>query len=283
MKISVVIGTYNQKDTLKLVLESLFKQSLSPQEYEIIVIDSSSNDGTDAMLEHLEPTCHLNYIRQENRGKSAARNRGIREARSEIILLTDADMVADQKLLEEHLKAHQLKKSAAFEGLTINPDGKPYIKEKLRPGKKLKWVYFLTGNLSIPKRYLWEAGMFDENFQGYGWEDLELGYRLNRMRVPLYYLPSAVNHHKHSLSSLDMLQRKYNMGKSAAYFYEKHPNFEIKLFLGLNPIAMGIFHFLKQHPQWIKKIKNQYLLEEYYYRLGLTEELEKIRQRKGRS
>lgn len=281
MKISIVIGTYNQKNVLKRTLESLFHQTLSPELYEIQLIDSSSNDGTDKMIEELTPTCRFDYLRMENRGKAAARNIGIKQATGEIVLLTDADMVADPKLLEEHLLAHEKRKDASFEGLTINPDGRPYIKVRLKPMQKLKWSYFLTGNLSIKRELLIEAGLFDENFKGYGWEDLELGYRLHQMKVPLFYLPSAVNHHRHPVSQEGMVERKYEMGRSAALFYKKHPNFGIKMFIGMNPLAMGIFHFIKNHPRLLESIKRKapgsgfyrYILEEYQYRLGLAEGL----------
>jgi glycosyltransferase involved in cell wall biosynthesis len=284
MKISVVIGTYNQKHVLQKTLESLFHQTLSPELYEIQLIDSSSTDGTEAMVAGLKPTCRFDYVRVENQGKTAARNLGIKKATGEIIFLTDADMAADPKLLERHLLAHEKKPNACFEGLTINPDGKPYIKALLWPGKKLKWAYFLSGNLSIKKTAIVEAGLFDENFKGYGWEDIELGYRLSQMRVPLFYLPSAINHHHHPVSDADMVERKYQMGRSAALFYKKHPNFVIRMFLGLNPLAMGVFRIINKRPPLLNNIRSKaarsgffrYLLAEYQYRLGLTEGLSKL-------
>lgn len=273
MKLSVVIGTYNQRDVLKKTLEALFHQTLSPEYYEIQLIDSSSTDGTAKMVEELKPTCRFNYRRVDNQGKTFARNLGIKQAVNEIIFLTDADIIADKCLLAEHLNAHKNGRNAAFEGLEIDTDGKPYIKARLRPGQKLKWAYFLSGNLSLRKETIVKAGLFDERFTGYGWEDIELGYRLFKMKIPLLYLPSAINYHHHPVTYTDMLKRKYELGKSAAYFYKKHPNFWIKMFLGMNPLAMGIYHFLKTHPQALKQIKNQYILEEYQYRLGLEEGL----------
>jgi glycosyltransferase involved in cell wall biosynthesis len=284
MKISVVIGTYNQKHVLKKTLESLFHQTLSPELYEIELIDSLSSDGTEKMVEELKPTCRFNYQRVANKGKAYARNLGIKQAAGEIIFLTDADMEAEPNLLEEHWHAHQRKPNGSFEGLTINPDGKPYIRERFRSLKKLKWSYFLTGNLSVPRAALIEAGLFDENFKGYGWEDIELGYRLYQMRIGLYYLPAAVNHHHHPVSREGMLDRKFEMGRSAALFYKKHPNFTIKMFLGLNPLAMAIYRFIKKHPALLTKIERkaanspfyQYLAEEYHYRRGLEERLSNI-------
>ncbi|MFA4905252.1 MAG: glycosyltransferase family 2 protein [Candidatus Margulisiibacteriota bacterium] len=280
IKLSVVIGTYNQKEKLEKSLRSLFKQTMSPALYEIVVVDSQSADGTEEMVKALP----VKYLRQENLGRPGARNRGIAEAKGEIILLTDADMLADINLLYEHLKAHEKHPAAAFEGLTYNllenKKTAPYIKEKLRSGQKLKFSYFLTGNLSIRKQTLLDIGGFDQDFAGYGWEDIELGYRLMKAGIPLYYLPSAVNFHDHPVAAEDMLKRKYHMGRSARIFYQKHPNLEIKYYLGMNPLAMGIFEFIKKQPKLLIFIANKakfsgfyrYILEEYHYRLGLAGE-----------
>ncbi len=289
MKISVVIGTYNQQDSLKTVLGSFTKQTLPASEFEIVVVDSSSTDGTAQMVRSLSLPYQLNYFRLENKGKAYARNQGVAQAKAEVILLTDADMVADPELLTQHVALQDKYGDVAIEGVTLNlkkelsaeeltpdsPDVEPYIKQKLKPEQKLKWAYFLSGNLSIRKQTLIKAGTFDENFSVYGWDDIELGYRLHKMKIPLIYGPKAINYHFHFVTDQDMLKRKYNMGKSAAYFYKKHPNFEIKMFLGINPLAMGIFYLLKSFPNLFKKIKNQYILEEYNYRLGLTEGLAK--------
>ena len=76
-------------------------------------------------------------------GHGIIRNQGIFKAEGEIILLTDADMVAGPKFVAEHLKAHESHKNVAIEGLTYNlkklvpdyqhPDNvTPYIKQKLK-------------------------------------------------------------------------------------------------------------------------------------------------------
>lgn len=272
IKLSVVIGTFNQKETLKLTLESYYKQTLSPNLFEVIVVDSSSTDGTADMIRALPPPpFSLKYLCVPNKGKPSARNLGIDQAVGAIILLADADMLAGPNLLKEHLIAQELK-PASYEGMTINPDTKPYIKEKVKPGQKLKWSYFLSGNLSLSRDSLVKAGKFDEAFTSYGWEDIELGYRLSLMGVPLYYLPSAINYHNHETSDEDILQRKYAMGQSAAIFLKKHPNQTIRYYLGLNPIANFIYKFLKRHPRIVKHL-SKYFREEYNYRAGLESKL----------
>ncbi len=77
MYISVVIPTHNRKDLLRRCLEAATNQDYP--DYEVIVVDDGSTDGTGEMVQHEFP--QVRYIRQEpNRGPAAARNRGIEAA-----------------------------------------------------------------------------------------------------------------------------------------------------------------------------------------------------------
>ena len=195
-KISVVLGTYNQKDVIKRVLEGYENQTLNNADFEVVVVDSMSDDGTAEALTSYNPNYNFNYIRKENNGKAYARNFGVSQAKSELIIITDADMIPDEKFVETHFNAHQdTQGPACFEGLTYNLDHyhwppksdsiEPYISRDYPQGKKLGWFYFLTGNISFPKSLFEEEKGFSEAFKGYGWEDLELGYRLSKKSIPL--------------------------------------------------------------------------------------------------
>src|SRR3989339_441676 len=272
---SIIIGTYNQKDILKRTLEACFKQTYAADKYEIILVDSMSTDGTDRMVEDLKPTCRLDYIRQENQGKVNARNRAIREARGEFILLTDGDIIPEMDWVEQHVTTQRKFKDTALAGQTIRLRSEHVTDTELptrfKPLQKISWSYFLTGSLSIRKELIIKAGLFDENFKEYGWEDIELGYRLHKMGTPLFFLPSALNHHHHPVSKQDFLKLSYKMGKSAAIFYRKHPNLQIKLFLGLNPLATAIHTLIKKNKWLLAIIENKaptspffrYILEQY--------------------
>ncbi|OGB87789.1 hypothetical protein A3J44_02085 [candidate division WOR-1 bacterium RIFCSPHIGHO2_02_FULL_45_12] len=285
MKTSVIIGTLNQKEILKITLESLFNQTLSPDQYEIILVDSLSDDGTQAMVNSLRPSCRLRYFRRENKGKVNARNFAIQQAEGDIIILTDADIVAENNLIEEHLKHQEILGNVALAGQTIRLRSANVTDTELparfKPLQKIAWSYFLTGNLSIRRETIIKAGLFDENFKEYGWEDIELGYRLHKMGTPLFFLPSALNHHHHPVSKQDFLKLSYKMGKSAAIFYRKHPNLQIKLFLGLNPLATAIHTLIKKNKWLLAIIENKaptspffrYILEQYHYLSGAKEAL----------
>lgn len=287
-QISVVIGTYNQAKILPKTLDAFATQTLYKDLFEVIVVDSSSHDGTAELFKRYSADFNLRIIIQENKGKAAARNRGVQEAQGSIILITDADMIADSRLLERHVSAHKDQaKPACFEGLTYNmtklhwpPESSflyPYIHRHYKPLTPLGWYYFLTGNLSMPKELFLAQGGFDENFTGYGWEDLELGYRLSKQGVPLFYLPTAINYHYHVVSQTDEISRNIAKGQSAKYFLQKHPN--LKWFLGANPFSVWLFRHIKKEGLFFRMMNNWYqtkkngfalwLLKEYHYLQGL--------------
>lgn len=87
MKVSVIIPTYNRAELVQETIESVLRQSC--RDYEIIVIDDGSTDNTEHALKRF--SSEIIYIKQENRGLNAARNRAIDLARGEYIALLDSD------------------------------------------------------------------------------------------------------------------------------------------------------------------------------------------------
>ena len=88
MKISVVIPLYNKRDTIIRALNSVFRQTIQPEE--IIVVNDGSTDGSELIVSELKcPVVKL--INQENAGVSAARNRGINESKGDWLAFLDSD------------------------------------------------------------------------------------------------------------------------------------------------------------------------------------------------
>ena len=98
--ISVVIPTYNRRDLVLRALDSVTRQTRSPEE--IIVIDDGSEDGTSAAIARQYP--NVNLISQANRGVSAARNAGIKLASSTWIALLDSDDSWHEEKLEKQIE-----------------------------------------------------------------------------------------------------------------------------------------------------------------------------------
>lgn len=95
--ISVVIPLYNREDYIGKTVQSILDQTLLPAE--IIIVDDGSPDNSAAVVQAIKSPL-IRLIRQENRGVSAARNRGIKEVRTDYVAFIDAD----DEWLPEHLE-----------------------------------------------------------------------------------------------------------------------------------------------------------------------------------
>lgn len=107
MNLSIIIPAYNEKDSLPKLLEQISKE-MAPLnlDYEIIVIDDGSTDGTDEILRELKSS-HQKlraYIFRKNYGKSAALSEGFKQARGERVITMDADLQDDPGEIPNLLK-----------------------------------------------------------------------------------------------------------------------------------------------------------------------------------
>lgn len=293
--VSVVVPTYNRCDTLKESLPSLANQTYPKDSYEILLCDNNSNDSTIELLKQLN-IINLRHIKGGNLNRASARNLGTEEAKGEIILFTDADIIADFRLIEEHIRFHELYEDIAVVGCEIqvsNLEELEKVKSKIQKKrtlhpdtrKYLSWLYFLTGNASVSRKKIIEAGMFDENFSGYGHEDLELGYRLSGNKVKILYNAKAVNYHWHPVEFDEQCRKMYLAGISTVRFYNKYKDPAIKIKLGMNFLAFAwhkVFETFSSLLKLCERYKNKSkfsreIVLQYYYINGIKDALLKQR------
>ena len=265
MDISVVVPTYNRIAELRYVLPSLLAQDLQAERYEVIVADSNSTDGTAEYLATFA-SARLRHIPGKYGGRAAARNAGIGAARGRIVMFNDSDIIASGDLLSRHLARHEQQRCAVV-GLEVqvksydeylSKSRTPPERDTLHPPnrKRLSWLYFLTGNASVRKADLDAVGGFDESFTGYGHEDLELGYRLMELGVPIVYESKAINYHLQDVGVVDQMSKMELAGRSTVRFYRKHPAFAVKLRLGMTPVSLGAHSLLERAPavrRWLER------------------------------
>jgi len=259
-EISVVIPTYNRLDTLAHVIPTLLAQDLPAADFEVLVCDSMSTDGTREYLASVSAEhSNVRHLPGPYSGRAAARNAGIDAAKGEVVLFNDADILASPDLLWQHLRHHRAQREIAVVGWEVQvKDLHDYAYKRDHPQergslhkptrKRLPWLYFLTGNASVRRDDLLRVGRFDESFTGYGHEDLELGYRLARAGVTILYEPRAVNYHCQDVPHDDQKEKMRLAGRSTVRFYRKHPDFAVQLNLGMTPVSLGLHSVLERVP-----------------------------------
>ena len=239
--ITVGLCSRNRKTVLKEVLLSLTDQTLACDRFEVVLVDDGSTDGTGEMVEELRKDLpySLVYLRQPHSGLATARNTGIRGSQGEVMLYIDDDVLAHPRLLEEHLKIHRRYDLCVCNGW-VN-----HIQEPVRPARPsftmadISTSFFWTSNVSVKRRHLLEAGMFDEDFREYGWEDQELGLRLMAHGLCKRNNYKAIGYHvkgppaPHNVAGA--LAQAEAKARTALLYIEKHPRLRSRLATGLHP------------------------------------------------
>jgi glycosyltransferase involved in cell wall biosynthesis len=187
-RVSVVVATRNRADRLRDLLAGLRAQTLDSGEFEVVVVDDGSDDGTADYLagEGAAAGLRLEPLSLErNRGRAAAREAGWRAAHAALIAFVDDDCVPDPRWLEAALDAHRTTPEAILQGRTepiaaevaaTGPLRRPFTRtirvESLDPG-------FQTCNIFYPRVVLERIGGFDTDAFGlvHGGEDSDLAWR----------------------------------------------------------------------------------------------------------
>jgi len=233
-RFSVVVPTFNRAATLRQTLAALTTQDYA--DYEIIVVDDGSTDNTREMIAGEFPRAC--YLRQENRGPAAARNRGIERARGEIVAFTDDDCLPPRdwlaRLADGYARYPQVVGvggglSAAPEVLATNPFARyeRFVgREIYAVGEQERLGGFDcpaggTANMSYRRVVLKQVTGFDENFPVAAGEDADLKLRICNRGDQLLYLPTWMIHLQEY--SWKRFQRQcYVRGIGRNYFESKH-------------------------------------------------------------
>lgn len=205
--ISVIVPTYNSERTIDRCVLSVLNQTLS--DFELIVVDDQSTDGTVARLSRITDPRVSVLVQPQNNGVSAARNRGIAAAQADILCFLDSDdeylpnkLSIVYSFFTEHPSIDVLIDS--FEIHFPEPSGKPPKRrlnpelndsESVRQAVYCREIFKATPALTIRRKTLAAAGLFDEGMQRR--EDMELLIRLTH--VANCVSRSDILWHKHAL------------------------------------------------------------------------------------
>ena len=253
MKLSVIIPTHNRADILELCLNKITRQQ--GVDFEVIVVDDGSTDHTPQVVRGFKDVI---YIKQKASHQGTARNRGVKKATGDIILFIGDDILAEPGFLMQHMNVHTEYPEEEIVVLgytTWDPflDVTPYMRflessgwqfayHLLTPGFTTHpepYKFFYTSNISLKKSFF-DKEKFNTKFAEYGWEDVELGYRLwKKHGMRLYYEPDALAYHHHQLSETALENRMQTVGRSAVQFEKIQPDLPV-IPRGLKAIVLRI-------------------------------------------
>ncbi|MBI3962573.1 MAG: glycosyltransferase [Deinococcus sp.] len=261
LELSVIVPTYNRREPLLAKLHWLEAQTLSPQRFEVVVTVDGSTDGTAQALNQLSLPYRLVVVEQENRGRGAARNAAIGAAQGEFLVFSDDDVLPHERLLEEHVKAQRHFGGAAVVGLKDVMGTRSHW----AAGTRLPWIRFATGNASAPRAAVQQVGGFVE-WQGYGGEDLELGYKLWRAGLSIRSWPAAIGYHAPPPPE-EWRAKAYSAGRNAWQLYCHHPHWQVAVWLGVHPLLLW-FKGLVLRPSRSAQYSQRLTVQQNHWWLG---------------
>jgi GT2 family glycosyltransferase len=245
--LSVVMPVHNRPVAAANVLRSLRHQTLSPDSFDVVVVDDGSSEP---LLESIAPLLDqegidfgVRWVRHDvAKGVQAARNAGAAQAGGGLLVFLDVDCIAHPDLLGAHLRAHRDRRvavcgytsarelspaawrlllgadwdfgdsAATFDRAAGTPLLHDPLTELLAEPRPSDWSFFWTHNVSIPRWAFDKVGGFNGEFPYKGVEDMEMGYRLAREGCPTVFAPDArAIHQPHDRTrGLDIAQDRHN-------------------------------------------------------------------------
>ena len=241
--ISIIVPVFNGGKAFRACVSSLLKIDFPDNKLQVIMIDDGSTDNTAQWLNEQKFPSYFKIItHDQNKGRAAARNSGLKNARGDIIIFLDADMIVRPDFVEQHVVAISKSEVVAVSGLLTSEPGQPktslqnYIFEYRKRGAKqfgennpIPFNYLITGNMSVKCKVVNECGLFDEKYIGYGGEDTDYAIRLWELYPNgLRYSSKATSIHNHN-ETLPELQTKMEIYGRTNYLkllgkYPKHTN-----------------------------------------------------------
>jgi peptidoglycan/xylan/chitin deacetylase (PgdA/CDA1 family)/glycosyltransferase involved in cell wall biosynthesis len=256
--ISLVIPTFNRASLLKVCLQALSAQTQPAGDFEVIVVVDGSTDHTREVLAQSRFPYQLRVLCQSNKGQPAALNLGVKQARGRYLLFLDDDMLADPRLIAEHLRVQNQQQEAVVIGqirLKLPPRSDWFVRcvaerwrshyERLNRQKEPpSWTDCYSGNLSVPRAAVLRIGGFALDLpRSY---DIELGYRLFQLNLPLVYAAAAVSVQEEQKTFRELTLDAERAGFSCVRLWRRYPE--------TLPQLLGSFNEAKPRERLLRRV-----------------------------
>ncbi|MGI2902849.1 glycosyltransferase [Tolypothrix sp. VBCCA 56010] len=231
--VSVVMPIYNGEEGLPDLISCLLAQTYPKQQVEYLLVDNNSSDRTRTFLETAAENCPITIrplSEKQIQSSYAARNTGIRAAKSEIIAFTDADCRPQHQWLEALVQPFVKQDVTIVAGEIAALPGKTLLEQYADRQDTLSQKHTLahkfcpygqTANLAIRRIAFEKVGLFRPYLTTGG--DADMCWRILRENIGrLEFSPTAIVQHRHraTLKELENQWRRY--GRSNRYLHELH-------------------------------------------------------------
>lgn len=226
IKVSIVIPVFNEEEYISDCIDSLLNQDYPPKEYEIIVVDNNSSDNT---LRIVNKYKNVSVVTEYMRGASAARNKGIKLARGEIIAFVDGDTIIPRGWVNNILDVFKdNRRLGVVGGPDFTPEDDPHIAKIIglteRSERNVKMVtseqaakWIKSCNCACSKEALERAGYFREDTQAdFYFDETPVWLKMVKYYDALYD-PKLFVFHRRRRSIRQYLGSCYRYGRSKAY------------------------------------------------------------------
>ncbi len=257
--VSVIIPTYNRNDLLKNCLQSFENINYPKKDFEVIVVDDGSIDGTEEFMINNKNKFDFNLvsIRQKNKGPAAARNLGIAKSQGELIAFTDDDCVVEKDWLDEYVRSFDEVHIGGVGGATkhnmrgVFCEFMDFYKVMDPMVENSEVLYLITANACYRRDAILAVNGFEEKIRNPGGEDPDLSMKIKEKGYKLLFNPNCVVYHFHKNNLKSFYRTFFNYGRGSYFLRGKWGDKLVKL--PRNPIIDIIrFNSLKALHGYIK-------------------------------
>jgi glycosyltransferase involved in cell wall biosynthesis len=250
VRATIQLCTYNRAHLLERVLDACFEQTLSPDSYEVVLVNDGSRDSTPEVIARAQTraTCRFEVINQQNAGLAKGRNAGIARASGERIIFIDDDVLPLPNFVEEHLRSDAAHPKNIVRGGAINVESFDVLPPPVWKLKDYSGNFFWTTNVSVPLATIRAIGGFNESFSEYGWEDIDVGLRLRFGGMKATFNPKALAYHwrprPRSGDVEKMVRQARAQARTAVQLVKLHPHWRTYLATGINPAQQALHDWI---------------------------------------
>jgi glycosyltransferase involved in cell wall biosynthesis len=231
-EVTVVVPTYRRPQRLARLVEALEAQTLSPERFEVVIVDNASPDDTPARLAALAAASplRLRHLTESKRGPAPARNTGWRASTGSVVAFVDDDCVPEPGWLAGGLAAvSRDDRIGVVQGCTRKPDGVPLGDWTLWRQVTGPSPFFEACNIFYRRAALEQTGGFDEVIGNYG-EDTALGWSVLEAGWKRDFAEGAVVHHDVEDRGVGYHVRTGLLERNVAGIAKRHPDFRHEAF-----------------------------------------------------